>query len=41
MLITQPTPSGCKENVGQKQGKVKVYFGVIRSWELAIELVFE
>ena len=41
MLITQPTPSGRKENVRQKQGEVKVYFGVIRSREFATELVFE
>jgi hypothetical protein len=41
MLITQPTPSGRKDNVRQKHGEVKVHFWVIRSWELAIELVPE
>jgi hypothetical protein len=41
MLVTQPTPSGCKEDVGQEHGKVEVYFGVICGWKLAIELVFK
>jgi len=41
MLVTQPAPSGCKENVCQEHGEVEVYFGVIRRRELAIELVLE